>query len=60
MNRARYPKDWEAISASIRERAGNRCEWPGCGVEQGATVRGKRGPYKVVSASQRASARLSV
>lgn len=31
-NRARYPKDWPAISAAIRERAGNRCEWPGCGV----------------------------
>jgi len=30
-NRARYPKDWPAISASIRVRAGNRCEQ--CGVE---------------------------
>lgn len=29
-NRARYPKDWKQISASIRERAGNRCE--DCGV----------------------------
>ena len=26
-NLARYPKDWPAISASIRERAGHRCEW---------------------------------
>lgn len=25
-NRARYPKDWPAISASIRERAAHRCE----------------------------------
>ena len=25
-NRARYPKDWPAISRRIRERAGNRCE----------------------------------
>lgn len=25
-NRARYPKDWPTISASIRERAGDRCE----------------------------------
>ena len=25
-NRSRYPKDWKAIAASIRERAGNRCE----------------------------------
>ena len=30
-NRARYPKDWKAISAHIRfERARNRCE--ACGV----------------------------
>lgn len=26
-NLARYPADWKAISASIRERAGHRCEW---------------------------------
>lgn len=26
-NRIRYPADWPAISASIRERAGHRCEW---------------------------------
>jgi hypothetical protein len=26
-NLARYPKDWPAISAAIRERAGHRCEW---------------------------------
>lgn len=25
-NRERYPKDWPAISARIRERAGNACE----------------------------------
>jgi hypothetical protein len=31
-NRARYPKDWKAISASIRRRARNRCECKGeCG-----------------------------
>ena len=31
-NKARYPKDWARISASIRERAGNRCECEGeCG-----------------------------
>lgn len=29
-NLARYPEDWKHISASIRQRAGNRCEWPGC------------------------------
>jgi 5-methylcytosine-specific restriction endonuclease McrA len=26
-NKARYPKDWPAISRAIRARAGNRCEW---------------------------------
>lgn len=38
-NRARYPKDWKAISRRIRERAGNRCEgspdFPECRVENG-------------------------
>lgn len=29
-NRARYPADWPAISASIRARASNRCEWSCC------------------------------
>jgi 5-methylcytosine-specific restriction endonuclease McrA len=34
-NRARYPKDWKAISLEVRERAGWRCEgspghYPGC------------------------------
>lgn len=33
-NRARYPKDWPAVSARIRGRAGNCCEE--CGVENGA------------------------
>lgn len=26
-NRARYAKDWPAVSASVRLRAGDRCEW---------------------------------
>lgn len=38
-NRKRYPKDWKAISAAIRERAGNRCEgspdFPECRAENG-------------------------
>lgn len=38
-NRARYPRDWKAISLSIRERAGNRCEgspdFPDCRAENG-------------------------
>lgn len=37
--RARYPKDWPAISKRIRERAGNRCEgspaFPNCRAENG-------------------------
>ena len=33
-HRALYPVDWPAISARIRERAANRCEW--CGVANGA------------------------
>ena len=48
MQRDRYPADWEAISTRIRERAGNRCKWPGCGRAQGAIVPGRRGPYRVV------------
>lgn len=31
-NLKRYPKDWKAISAAARERAGHRCQWKGCGV----------------------------
>ena len=31
--RARYPKDWKAVSLRIRERAGQRCECVGeCGL----------------------------
>jgi hypothetical protein len=31
-NRKRYPQDWKAITAEVRERAGNRCECEGeCG-----------------------------
>ena len=31
----RYPPDWKAISARIRERAGNRCECEGeCGLHR--------------------------
>lgn len=35
-NRDRYPADWKAISAEVREEAGNRCEW--CGVENGRWI----------------------
>ena len=33
MRRADYPRDWPAISACIRERAGGRCAW--CGARHG-------------------------
>jgi hypothetical protein len=36
----RYPADWKAISARIRERDENKCKW--CGVPNGAA--GYRGP----------------
>jgi hypothetical protein len=42
-NRARYPKDWPAISRRIRERANNRCEF--CGVPNGEL--GGRSPVGV-------------
>ncbi len=38
-NKARYPKDWPAISKRVRERAGQRCEgspaWPDCRAANG-------------------------
>ena len=36
MDRSKYPANWNEISRAIRERAGNRCEWPGCGVRNHA------------------------
>jgi hypothetical protein len=43
-NKARYPKDWKEIREQILARAENRCEWPGCRVENGklGTWRGER------------------
>lgn len=35
-NRARYPKDWPAISARVREESGQRCEW--CNAPNGAMI----------------------
>lgn len=29
-DRARYPSDWKAIVAQVRERSGNRCEGSPC------------------------------
>ena len=38
-NVARYPADWKAIVAQVRERSGNRCEgsprWPDCRAANG-------------------------
>jgi hypothetical protein len=48
MRRDHYPDDWEAISASIKERAGDRCEWPDCGIANHTLVQGKRRMYPVV------------
>lgn len=44
-NRARYPKNWKAISARIRfERAGGRCECTGhCGQDHGDRCPAKHG-----------------
>lgn len=36
-NKARYPKNWKEIRQRILDRAGNRCEWPGCGVPNYST-----------------------
>lgn len=34
-NKARYPRDWKAISKAIRERSGGRCECEGeCGLHR--------------------------
>jgi hypothetical protein len=36
VDRKRYSDDWEAVSQYIRfERAGSRCEWPGCTARHG-------------------------
>jgi hypothetical protein len=34
-NKARYPKNWREIRERILFRADNRCEWPGCWLENG-------------------------
>lgn len=40
-NKALYPKNWPAIRAEIRARAGERCEW--CGLRNHAWVLRVRG-----------------
>jgi len=34
-NRHRYPANWTVIKAQMMARAGNRCEWPECGLGHG-------------------------
>lgn len=44
-----YPPDWPAISRRVRfERAGGRCEWPGCGARHDSVIVRKRDgePYR--------------
>lgn len=51
-DRSRYPREWPQISAHIRERAGNRCEF--CGAPNGAFIcRDQRDParYEVIDAA---------
>lgn len=33
-NKARYPKDWKAISLQVKERASFMCQHPGCTTRQ--------------------------
>lgn len=33
-NRARYPKDWPALSLAAKERAGWKCQHQGCAARQ--------------------------
>jgi len=37
-DRSKYPADWEAIRERILARAGNKCEWPGCGVRNETVI----------------------
>lgn len=49
--RGLYPADWLAISARIRERAGNRCEW--CGARNGAIgYRDEKGAFHELSPAE--------
>lgn len=45
--KARYPRDWRAISARIRERSGGQCECPGgddgCGLHHGRRCEERHG-----------------
>lgn len=43
-NRARYPADWPAISLAARDRAGWKCQHPGCNARQYAWGVWEEGP----------------
>ena len=48
-NRARYPRDWPAISLAAKERAGWKCQHPGCKARQysiGVWRRPDGGPHQ--------------
>lgn len=40
-DRSRYPDDWDALRATVLERAGNRCEW--CGAANHSEVESAAG-----------------
>jgi hypothetical protein len=51
MDRARYPREWEAIARRIRDAAGNCCQR--CGVPNGAyIVREEGGAWREVGIEQ--------
>lgn len=52
-NRARYPKDWKAISTRIRfERAGGRCECEGeCGIDHVGRCAAEHGKHNPMTGS---------
>lgn len=47
-NRHRYPPNWPDIRAQVLERAGHRCEWPGCGAPNYAAGYWQREQFVVV------------
>lgn len=49
MDRAKYPKDWTAISNRVRQRAGQRCER--CKAPNGASVARADGCYMLTDGS---------
>ena len=44
-NRGRYPNDWEDVSLQAKERAGWRCQHPGCTARQYAVGEWGRSDY---------------